>query len=214
MIYLASASPRRHELLCQAGIPHQVLEVPSPPGEDEPRFAGETPQAYVLRTAREKALRALHWLGQRVESADAVWPRSDNPAPLRPILTADTTVILGDDVLGKPQDAVDAADMLRQLSGRVHHVQTAVVLTVPVENSAFRFHEDVSDTEVVFKTLTEQEIDSYCASGEPMGKAGAYGIQGRAATFVARISGSYTGVVGLPLFETARLLQKGGVSPL
>ena len=188
--------------------------MPAPPGEDEPRFAGETPQTYVLRTAPEKALRTLHWLGQRVESAGANWPRSDSPAPLRPILTADTTVILGDDVLGKPRDTEDAAAMLRRLSGCVHHVQTAVVLTVPTEDSSFRLYEDVSDTEVVFKTLTEEEINWYCASGEPMGKAGAYGIQGRAATFVATITGSYTGVVGLPLFETARLLHKGGVSTL
>src|SRR5690606_23751801 len=156
MIYLASATLRRHELLCRAGIPHQGLEVPSPPGEDEPRFAGETPQAYVLRTAREKALRALHWLGPRVESADAVWPRSDNPAPLRPILTADTTVILVVYVLGQPQHTVTAPDTHRPFSRRVHPSRIASVLTLPAEFSAFRYHEDVSDSEVVFKTLTEQ----------------------------------------------------------
>lgn len=213
MIYLASASPRRHELLCQAGIAHQVLHVPSPPGEDEPRMPNESPDAYVLRTAHEKALRALHWLGQQVNEALPDWPRSSSPPPLRPILAADTTVILGNDILGKPASAADAAHMLRQLSGTRHEVHTAIVLAMPgPQGRPEAIHHDVSRTQVQFKPLSEEEITIYCASGEPMGKAGAYGIQGRAAAFVEHISGSYTAVVGLPLFETGRLLKLGGIS--
>lgn len=213
MIYLASASPRRHELLCQAGIAHQVLRVPSPPGEDEPRMPNESPDAYVLRTAHEKALRALHWLGQQVSEAQPDWPRCSSPPPLHPILAADTTVIFGDDILGKPASAADAAHMLRKLSGTRHEVHTAIVLAMPgPQGRPKAIHHDVSRTHVQFKPLSEEEITAYCASGEPMGKAGAYGIQGRAAAFVEHISGSYTAVVGLPLFETGRLLQQGGVN--
>lgn len=213
MIYLASASPRRHELLNQAGISHEVLNVPSPPGEDEPRLPRETPHDYVLRTAHEKALRALFWLGQRVTTAESSWPQSSQPLPIRPVLTADTTVILGDDILGKPLDAADAANMLRRLSGKRHEVHTAIVLAIPHPvNDNRLIYEDVSRTVVQFKALTEQEIANYCASGEPMGKAGAYGIQGRAATFVSHISGSYSSVVGLPLYETAMLLRRGGIT--
>lgn len=212
MIYLASASPRRHELLCQAGITHEVLHVPSPPGEDEPRLPQETPQDYVLRTAHEKALRALHWLGQHVEAAQPSWPRSDQRRPLHPLLTADTTVILDDDILVKPVDTDDAANMLRRLSGTRHHVHTAIVLAVPGSGGApTTTYDDVSRTEVQFAELTEEQISAYCATGEPMGKAGAYGIQGRAGTFVEYIRGSYTAVVGLPLYETTRLLSRGGV---
>jgi len=229
MIYLASASPRRHELLCQAAITHTVLDVPSPPGEDEPRLAGESPAAYVQRTAREKALRALHWLGIPIEEAQPEWPRSPLPVAVHPVLTADTSVILGDDVLGKPGDAQEAALMLRRLSGTVHEVHTAIVLALPASEQAVRIEAgsgsgptrrppasnrficDVSRTLVKFKMLDEEEIAAYCASGEPMGKAGAYGIQGRAATFVEHIRGSYSGVVGLPLYETARVLRQGGI---
>lgn len=213
MIYLASASPRRHELLCQAGIDHAVLRVPSPPGEDEPRLPGESPDAYVQRTAREKALRALHWLGLRVDAADSAWPRSEQSLPLHPVLAADTTVILGDEILGKPADAAEAARMLRRLSGALHEVHTAIVLALPrADGAAQPLQTDVSRTTVRFKQLSEAEIAAYCASGEPMGKAGAYGIQGRAALFVEYISGSYSGVVGLPLCETGRLLERGGVA--
>lgn len=212
MIYLASASPRRHELLCQAGIAHTVLNVPPPPGEDEPRHPGEAPGAYVLRTAHEKALRALHWLGFDVKGSGSSWPRPAKFPPPYPVLTADTTVILGDDVLGKPRDADDAAQMLRYLSGKTHEVQTAVVLAMPGSGAAPpSVYQDVACTEVRFKSLSDEEIAAYCHSNEPMGKAGAYGIQGRAATFIEYIRGSYTGVVGLPLFETSRLLQRGGI---
>lgn len=215
MIYLASASPRRHELLNQAGISHEVLLVPAPPGEDEPRLPQESPHDYVLRTAHEKAQRALYWLGKGVKTAEASWPRSSSALPLRPILTADTTVILGDDILGKPADAADAANMLRRLSGTRHEVHTAVVLAIPRQFSDdCPIYEDISRTQVQFKTLTDAEISAYCASGEPMGKAGAYGIQGRAATFVTHLSGSYSSVVGLPLYETAQLLKQSGVITL
>lgn len=212
MIYLASASPRRHELLCQAGIAHTVLNVTSPPGEDEPRLAGEPPGDYVLRTAHEKALRALHWLGLKIDVSTPSWPRPEQPLPLLPVLTADTTVILGNDILGKPRDEDDAAQMLRHLSGKSHEVQTAVVLAIPESDARpYAIYQDISCTKVRFKPLSEAEIAAYCRTGEPMGKAGAYGIQGRAATFVEYMHGSYTGVVGLPLFETGRLLEQAGI---
>lgn len=188
-IYLASASPRRHQLLEQAGIAHEVLRVPAPAGEDEPVLENEAAADYVRRTAREKALRARDWIRQL-----SLTPR--------PVLAADTTVILDGDILGKPIDDGHARDMLRRLSGTVHEVRTAIVL-----DWRARLHEDVSVTQVRFRPLSEAEIDAYCASGEPLGKAGAYGIQGMAAIFVAHISGSYTGVMGLPLFETHRLLR-------
>ncbi|RTZ40909.1 septum formation inhibitor Maf [Candidimonas sp. SYP-B2681] len=197
VIYLASASPRRHEILLQMGVEHEILHVPSPEGEDEPQLLNETPQDYVLRTAKEKAIRARHWLTSQNEagllnSADAQ----------RPLLSADTTVILDQDILGKPADLDDARAMLARLSSRSHAVHTAVVLA----HKDFLI-EDVSITEVRFKTLTDEEIDDYCATGEPFGKAGSYGIQGKAAVFIEHISGSYTGVMGLPVFETWRLLQ-------
>lgn len=188
-LYLASASPRRHELLLQAGIDHDVLDVPSPPGEDEPRLPGEPPVDYVQRTAREKAERAVAWVAQQA-------------LPERPILCADTTVALGDDILGKPADAQDAAAMLRRLSGATHTVYTAIVLA-----HAGQLHHALSASQVSFQALSEAEIAAYCASGEPMGKAGAYGIQGKAAMFVAELSGSHSGVVGLPLHETYALLK-------
>jgi septum formation protein len=192
-IYLASASPRRHDLLLQIGIEHQMLDVPSPPGEDEPVLHNEAPSAYVRRTARDKALRALEWIDRQA-------------LPPRAVLTADTTVILDQAVLGKPADLADAARMLAQLSGRTHEVHTAIVLACDG-----RIHEDISITQVRFKTLSPADIDGYCRTGEPLGKAGSYGIQGAAAVFVEHISGSYTGVMGLPLFETHRLLAKAGL---
>lgn len=188
MIYLASASPRRHELLLQIGVPHQVLHVPPPPGADEPILAGEAPALYVRRTARDKALRALEWI--RTQSL-----------PPQPVLTADTCVILGQTILGKPTDLNEAKKMLKHLSGSTHEVHTAVV--VAHHN---HIHEDVSITRVRIKPLSEEEIQAYCDTGEPLGKAGSYGIQGAAAVFIEHISGSYSGVMGLPVFETHRLL--------
>lgn len=189
-IYLASASPRRHELLTQMGVPHTVVNVPAPPGEDEPQLPGEHPHDYVERTAHDKARQAMHWLEHQPG------------LPQAPVLTADTTVILGDTLLGKPADLNDAARILRTLSGQTHEVRTAVVL-------AHQGHLEsvVSVSRVRFQKLTDAEIDGYCASGEPLGKAGAYGIQGLGGIFVEHLDGSYTGVMGLPVHETAQLLR-------
>lgn len=193
MIYLASASPRRHELLQQIRIPHQVLDVPSPPGEDEPMHENESAAAYVRRTARDKALRAISWIAAR-------------SLPPRPILSADTTVILDQAVLGKPADLAEAHSMLERLSGHTHEVHTAIVLA-----HRGQLYEDVSITTVRMKELSQAEIEAYCQTDEPLGKAGSYGIQGAAAIFIEHISGSYTGVMGLPLFETHRLLTRAGL---
>lgn len=193
-IYLASASPRRHQLLKQIGVAHDVLDIPAPPGDDEPQWAGESPQDYVIRTARDKSIRALAWCIQ-------------GGLPARPILTADTCVILDDAVLHKPRDHDDAAAMLARLSGRTHEVRTAVVVA-----DSTRTLSDVAVTAVTFKTLNQNEIERYCASDEPMGKAGAYGIQGLGGTLIVRIEGSYTGVMGLPIYETASLLQQFGLT--
>ena len=192
-LYLASASPRRRELLQQIGLAHEVLRVPAPPGEDEPQLAGESAADYVRRTACEKARRAVAWM------------REQGLAPL-PILAADTTVILNGDVLGKPADRADALRILRALSGAEHHVHTAVVLAVDGE-----LHEALSITRVQMRATTETERERYCDSGEPFGKAGAYGIQGLASAFIANIAGSYSGVMGLPLFETAALLARADI---
>ena len=192
-IYLASASPRRHDILNQMGVSHHILRLPPVDGEDEPRLAGEAPADYVERTARDKALRGRSYLNE-------LGPASFPP---RPVLGADTTVILGNDILGKPADEADAVAMLRRLSGREHEVRTAVVLA-----TAHELHAAVSVTTVRFCELTDADIEEYCATGEPMGKAGAYGIQGRAGLFVERISGSFTGVMGLPVYETGRLLRR------
>lgn len=193
-LYLASASPRRRELLTQIGLPHAVLRVPAPPGEDEPQHPGESAADYVRRTARDKAERGRDWL--RAQSL-----------PIMPLLAADTTVILNGQVLGKPADRDDAIRILQALSGQTHQVHTAVALW-----SGERLLESVSITEVQMRPQQADEIARYCDSGEPYGKAGAYGIQGLAGTFIARIDGSYTGVMGLPLFETANLLRAAGIA--
>jgi septum formation protein len=186
-VYLASASPRRRELLRQIGVrfevrPAEVAEVPAP---------AEAPDAYVLRVAAAKA--------------EAVWERVER-AEQRPVLAADTAVVLDDRVLGKPADVAEAAAMLAELSGRTHSVLTAVALRCGRATETL-----LSRTEVRFRATTAHERDEYCRSGEPLDKAGAYGIQGRAAVFVEHLSGSYTGVVGLPLFETAALLERCGI---
>lgn len=194
-LLLASASPRRHELLQQAGIEHRVVDIPSPPGEDEPHYANEPPVDYVCRTALEKAQRATVHLHakQLIVSGQA-------------ILCADTTVELQGDVLGKPDSPEHAVSILARLSGQTHHVHTAVVLM----HGQLEYR-SISTSHVRFKTLTAEEIHAYCASGDCMGKAGAYGIQGLAATFVEHLEGSYSGVMGLPLYETAQLLQEAGL---
>jgi septum formation protein len=179
-LVLVSASPRRAELLAAAGFEFDV----DPVDVDESRKAGEPPPAYVERVARLKA------------AAGA--PRH----PGRSVLAADTVVVLGDIVLGKPRDEADARDMLRQLSGRSHEVLTAIALA---SNGGVRTH--LERTTVWFRTLSESEIDWYAGSGEPMDKAGAYAIQGLAARFIPRIDGSYSNVVGLPLAAVADLVS-------
>ena len=197
--YLASRSPRRRELLNQIGVDHQVLtqRITTERGVDvdeDPR-PGEQPRDYVLRMCREKAENGWLRLVQR-------------KLPLRGVLAADTTVCLGEEIFGTPADTAEAADILSRLSGREHEVLTAV---------AFKFGErmetELSATAVRFRVLGPAEIDRYVASGEPMDKAGAYGIQGYAGAFIAEIRGSYSGVMGLPLYETAQLLKRFGFGP-
>ena len=188
MLYLASRSPRRRELLTRLGLEFKVVELDIP----EQRRPGEAAEAYVRRVAREKA--AAGW--SRVGTA---------PAAL--VLGADTEVILDDEVLGKPRDDADAAAMLRRLSGRTHRVLSAVTLMA----GKVRCEHAVSVSEVTFAAINEAQIAAYVASGECQGKAGAYAIQGGAERFVRHLSGSYSGVVGLPLYETAALLRTFGV---
>ncbi|MCE3285123.1 MAG: hypothetical protein K0R70_1379 [Steroidobacteraceae bacterium] len=182
MIYLASASPRRSALLQQIDVPHEVRPVDI----DETPRPDEAPARYALRLAQEKA-RALR----------ATLPAGDR----KPVLAADTTVALGDQILGKPADCDDAARILRRLSGRDHEVHTAVAL-LHERGSAAR----VSTSTVSFRELSDAEIDWYWRTGEPADKAGAYAVQGHGAIFVRHLAGSYSGVMGLPLYETWELL--------
>ena len=187
MLYLASKSPRRAELLARLGVDFGVLDLDIP----EQRQPGEPAEEYVRRVAREKA-------GAGLLTVMAV--------PHAIVLGADTEVILDDEVFGKPRDAEDAAAMLRRLSGRTHHAVTAVSLV-----SAGREAQAVSVSEVSFAELAEEEIAAYLATGQAEGKAGAYAIQGAAERFVRHLSGSYSGVMGLPLHETSQLLKTFGV---
>ncbi len=187
MLYLASKSPRRAELLARLGVGFGVLDLDIP----EQRQPAEPAEEYVRRVAREKA-------GAGLLTVMAV--------PGAVVLGADTEVILDDEVFGKPRDADDAATMLRRLSGRTHRAVTAVSLV-----SAGREAQAVSVSEVSFAELDEQEIAAYLATGQAEGKAGAYGIQGAAERFVRHLSGSHSGVMGLPLHETSQLLKSFGV---
>ena len=187
MLYLASRSPRRQQLLAQLGVEFRVLDVDI----EEVRAPGERPQDYVNRVAREKAGAGL----LQVMSL-----------PQACVLAADTEVILDDQVFGKPTDAADAGQMLRRLAGATHQVIT----TVWCVSAGFEQHA-VSRSEVTFAALSQAEIAAYVASGEPFGKAGGYAIQGYAASFVSQLVGSYSGVMGLPLHETAQLLRCSGV---
>lgn len=201
-IYLASASPRRSELLTQINISHIVLNVPPAPGEDEPRHQDENPLTYVQRTAHDKADRCVQWMND-CKGVDLLHPQYDDNLY---IITADTTVALGDLILGKPADQDDARKILSLLSNQTHLVHTAVVLARGQERLT-----GLSTSKVSFSKLTTQEIDAYIASQEPFGKAGAYGIQGLGAKYISKLEGSYTGVMGLPLFETAQLLKEVGI---
>ena len=185
-LVLASASPRRRALLAQIGVPHEVL----PQDIDESRRDNETPIAYVRRMADEKAAAALAALG-------------DTPAT---VLASDTAVVVADRVLGKPADEADAVAMLGLLSGRSHEVLTAVTVAEPA-----RREQRTSRSRVRFREISLQEAARYWRSGEPAGKAGAYAVQGLGAVFVAGLDGSYSGVIGLPLFETAELLALFGI---
>jgi len=185
-LYLASNSPRRVELLRQIGVNFRVIAATI----DESAVAGETPEAHVTRLALEKA-RAGHATLQGEHR--------------RPVLGADTMVVAGDSVMGKPRDREDAIRMLQALSGRTHRVLSAVALVEAAEASR------LSVSHVTFRTLTRAECEAYWGTGEPEDKAGAYAIQGLAAMFVSRLEGSYSGVMGLPLYETAELLAAAGV---
>lgn len=193
-VYLASRSPRRRELLRQIGVGFEMLLLRDHrdrgPDVDETPLAAESPDDYVRRVCLLKA--------------EAGWARLvERRLPPLPVLSADTTVCLGGEIFGKPADAADAKRMLRTLSGREHRVLTAVAL-----QSGTRAELAVSENFVRFRDLTNEEIAAYVATGEPMGKAGAYGIQGHAAVFIPELRGSYTGIMGLPLFETATLIER------
>lgn len=196
-IYLASRSPRRRELLHQIGVPFDTLLFRGGPREDaevdETPGDGEDPAEYVVRLARAKATH-----GERLQAIRNLIPR--------PVLSADTTVALGQRILGKPADAYEATQMLRDLGGATHRVLTGVAVAW-----RGRVESTLSISEVRFRPLSDAEIKRYVLSGEPLDKAGAYGIQGRAAAFIEHLAGSYSGVMGLPLFETAALLEATGL---
>ena len=194
-IYLASQSPRRSQLLTQIGVAHELL-LPDPAEDAESLEAlrgREAPGRYVARVTALKldaAVARLKRLG----------------LPPAPVLCADTTVALGREILGKPADEADARRILQQLSGQTHRVLTAVAVQSGRKRVAA-----VSESWVRFAAMTPAQIKAYVASGEPMGKAGAYGVQGRAASHIEQIRGSYSGIMGLPLFETATLLRAVGI---
>ncbi|MFL6633699.1 MAG: Maf family protein [Massilia sp.] len=199
-IYLASKSPRRRELLRQVGIDFDILSLRADPARgidvSEDTFADEPALDYVARVAREKGAFAWNVLHMR-------------RMPLRPVLSADTTVTLDGEILGKPADPKEAVAMLERLSGRTHQVLTSVAL-----HYTDVFEQVTQVSNVRFAQLTPDAIRAYCATPEPYDKAGAYGIQGLAALFIEHIEGSHSGIMGLPVFETAQLLQKAGVSAL
>ncbi len=184
-IYLASQSPRRRELLAGLGLDVRILNTDI----DEQQKAGEVPDAYVQRLAIAKA-----------RAGD-----TQRSGPMAPVLGADTVVVAGDRVMGKPASRDDAVDMLATLSGRSHWVHTGVAVVSAADEAV-----TTSSTEVWFREISVAERHEYWATGEPVDKAGGYAIQGFGALFVTEIRGSYTGVMGLPLFETARLLQEFG----
>ena len=188
MIYLASRSPRRRALLDQLGVRFALLDLEI----DESTLAGETPDALVRRLATAKA--------------QAGWGLLGHGGPDL-VLGADTVVVLDDDVLGKPRDAAHACELLMRLSGCCHRVLSAVALA-SAEGTGTR----LSESRVCFRQLSRKECEAYASTGEPLDKAGGYGIQGRAAAFVSDLQGSYSGVVGLPLYETAELLTEAGVA--
>jgi septum formation protein len=195
-IYLASQSPRRRELLKQIGVHYEMLLLCSDPRRkvcvDETPFDGEDPVEYVQRICRDKARAGWESVGLR-------------KLPLLPVLAADTTVTLDGKIIGKPDNNEHAAEILRMLSGSRHQVLTAVAMAFEE-----RLEMRLSTTTITFDTLSEERIRHYLLTSEAHDKAGAYGIQGHAGAFVKYIEGSYTGVMGLPLFETVELLKSFG----
>ncbi|MFZ2738193.1 MAG: Maf family protein [Burkholderiaceae bacterium] len=195
LIYLASQSPRRRQLLEQLGVRYELLlpEADEDAESLEQIVPAESPLAYVQRVTQLKLDAALVRLKRR-------------GLPAAPIMCSDTTVALGRKIYGKPADAVEAKTMLAELGGHRHRVLTAVAL-----GTARKRQQLVSTSRVTFAPLTARQISAYVASGEPLGKAGAYAVQGRAAAFISHISGSYSGIMGLPMFETAQLLRSFGM---
>jgi septum formation protein len=195
-IYLASRSPRRRELLAQVGVRFDLLLFRLPPRDDtevnEDWQPGEAPEAYVQRVARAKAEFGADLIARRAIIA-------------RPVLAADTTLDLDGEIIGKPRDEADAIEILTRLSGRSHRVLTSLAMA-----QGERVEQRLSVSTVRFRAVGADEIKRYVQSGEPMDKAGAYGIQGRAALFIEEIHGSHSGIVGLPLCETALLLREFG----
>jgi septum formation protein len=193
-IYLASRSPRRRDLLKQIGVPFELLllreDLRRGADVDETPLPDESPGVYVLRMAMVKAAMAVRQIAYR-------------GLPQKPALAADTTVVFDGQVVGKPEDPEHAARILRALSGREHQVLTAIAVALKEQVET-----QISVSSVWFRELSDTDIRRYCTSGESLDKAGAYGIQGRAGAFVTRISGSYSGIIGLPLVETVELLQK------
>ncbi|MBC7706012.1 MAG: septum formation inhibitor Maf [Rhodoferax sp.] len=194
-VYLASQSPRRRQLLDQLGVRYQLLlpEADEDAEALEAMLPHEAPATYVVRVTQLKLDAAL-------------LRRKRRGLPAAPVLCADTTVALGRQILGKPADVAEAHRMLLGLSGKTHRVLTAVAI-----GSAGKRDQILHVSHVTFAPMTDRQIRAYAASGEPLGKAGAYGVQGQAAAFIERIAGSYSGIMGLPLFETARLLRAFGV---
>ena len=200
-IYLASRSPRRRELLKQIGVAFQLFQLREEPGRDpdvdETPATDESPSDYAVRIARTKAEVAAHYMQRRALSQR--WP----------VLAADTTVVCGGRIIGKPASNDEAAAMLKDLAGTQHEVITAIAL-----GFNDRIETAVSESKVWFRDLSQEEIRRYVAAGESHDTAGGYAIQGRAAAFITRIEGSYSGVMGLPLSETAALLAKAGIDTL
>jgi septum formation protein len=195
-VYLASSSPRRGALLTQLGLNFEVIR----PDVDEGIMAGETPERYVIRLALEKARAGWQWLQQQRK-------------PRRPVIGADTCIVCGEQLMGKPKDKTDFNRLFAQLSGNTHEVYSAVAVAGIVPGGTTNPDElyRVNISRVQFRSISQQERDTYWQTGEPADKAGGYAIQGLAAGFVQNLNGSYSAVVGLPLFETAELLEAFGI---
>ena len=199
-VYLASQSPRRRQLLEQLGVRYELLLADDSEDAEalEVVLPNEAPRAYVQRVTLLKLDAALARLQRR-------------GLPTAPVLCSDTTVALGQTILGKPDDTQHAARILGALSGQTHRVLTSVAMgTLSAKGKPLKTEQALSISNVRFAPLTRSQIQAYVASGEPMGKAGAYAVQGRAAAYIERISGSYSGIMGLPMFETAQLLRAFG----